>query len=133
MNVQHTILASAGMALLFATAFLAEHVKTDYDRGADFNQYKTYSREKVQTADPLWVDRIKEAAGAGADLEDSEIQPQPLKIIESARLFSTSSTPAPKSSSGEDRRVTPSQIIPARTLRILTRARQRCSITFLRA
>lgn len=63
MNVQHTIFASAGMVLIFATASLAEHVKTDYDRGADFNQYKTYSWEKVQTADPLWVNRIREAVG----------------------------------------------------------------------
>jgi hypothetical protein len=36
-------------------------VKTDYDRSADFSQYKTYSWEKVQTQDPLWVDRIKDA------------------------------------------------------------------------
>jgi hypothetical protein len=36
-------------------------VKTDYDRSADFSKYKTYSWEKVQTPDPLWVDRIKEA------------------------------------------------------------------------
>jgi hypothetical protein len=36
-------------------------VKTDYDRSANFSQYKTYSWEKVQTQDQLWVDRIKEA------------------------------------------------------------------------
>jgi hypothetical protein len=61
MNVQSTIFASAGIALLFATASFAQQVKTDYDRSADFSQYKTYSWEKVQTQDPLWVDRIKEA------------------------------------------------------------------------
>ena len=61
MNVQRTIFASAGIALLFATASFAQQVKTDYDRSADFSQYKTYSWEKVQTQDPLWVDRIKEA------------------------------------------------------------------------
>jgi hypothetical protein len=61
MNVQRTIFAFAGIALLFATASFAQQVKTDYDRSADFSQYKTYSWEKVQTQDTLWVDRIKEA------------------------------------------------------------------------
>ena len=64
MNVQRTIFASAGLALLFATASFAQQVKTDYDRSADFGQYKTYSWEKVQTQDPLWVDRIKQAVNA---------------------------------------------------------------------
>src|SRR5713101_7427325 len=64
MNVQRTIFASAGIALLFASASYAQQVKTDYDRSANFSQYKTYSWEKVQTQDPLWVDRIKEAVSA---------------------------------------------------------------------
>ena len=61
MNLQRTIFASVGSALLFATAAFAQQVKTDYDRSTNFSQYKTYSWEKVQTQDPLWVDRIKEA------------------------------------------------------------------------
>ena len=61
MNTQRTIFASIGTALLFASASFAQQVKTDYDRSTNFNQYKTYSWEKVQTQDPLWVDRIKEA------------------------------------------------------------------------
>src|SRR5437879_2780996 len=61
MNVQRTIFASVGIALLFATASFAQQVKTDYDRSTDFGEYKTYSWEKVQTQDPLLVDRIKEA------------------------------------------------------------------------
>src|SRR5258706_9768818 len=64
MNVQRTIFASLGVALLFATASFAQQVKTDYDRSADFGQYKTYSWEKVQTQDPLLIDRIKEAVNA---------------------------------------------------------------------
>jgi len=64
MNVQRTIFATAGLALLFATASFAQQVKTDYDRSANFSQYKTYSWEKVQTQDALWVDRIKEAVNA---------------------------------------------------------------------
>lgn len=61
MTTQRKILASVGILLLAATASFAQQVKTDYDRSADFSQYKTYSWEKVQTQDPLWVDRIKEA------------------------------------------------------------------------
>jgi hypothetical protein len=61
MNTQRTILASVGIALLFGSALVAQQVKTDYDRSANFGQYKTYSWEKVQTQDQLWVDRIKEA------------------------------------------------------------------------
>src|ERR1700756_5724503 len=64
MKLQRTVLASAAIAMLFATASFAQQVKTDYDRGADFSQYKTYSWEKVQTQDPLWVDRIKEAVNS---------------------------------------------------------------------
>ena len=60
MKIQRTVFATVSLVLLLATAAIAD-VKTDYDRGADFNNYKTYSWEKVQTADPLWVDRIKEA------------------------------------------------------------------------
>jgi len=60
MNVQRKIFASVGITLLFASASFAQQVKTDYDRSANFSQYKTYSWEKVQTQDPLWVDRIKE-------------------------------------------------------------------------
>jgi len=64
MNVQRTIFASAGIALLFGPGLFAQQVKTDYDRGTDFSHYKTYSWEKVQTSDPLWVGRIKEAVNS---------------------------------------------------------------------
>jgi hypothetical protein len=64
MNVQRSIFASVGIALLFATASFAQQVKTDYDRSTDFSQYKTYSWEKVQTQDALWIPRIKEAVSA---------------------------------------------------------------------
>jgi len=61
MNARHQIFASVGIATFFAAASFAQQVKTDYDRNANFSQYKTYSWEKVQTQDQLWVDRIKEA------------------------------------------------------------------------
>ena len=47
------------MALFLATSLFAGDVKTDYDRSANFNQYKTYSWGNVQTQDALFVDRIK--------------------------------------------------------------------------
>src|ERR1700736_5302633 len=56
--------ASIGLSLVLAGALLAQSVKTDYDHNANFSQYKTYSWEKVQTKDPLVVDRIKSAANS---------------------------------------------------------------------
>jgi hypothetical protein len=61
MNIQRRISNFIGIALLCATGSVAQQVKTDYDRSADFSQYKTYSWEKVHTQNPLWVDRIKSA------------------------------------------------------------------------
>src|ERR1700756_6055730 len=63
-KVQRTVLASAAIAMLFANASFAQQVKTDYDRSADFSQYKTYSWERVKTQDPLFVDRIKNSVNA---------------------------------------------------------------------
>ena len=51
------------VTLLSASAALAE-TKTDYDRAANFSQYKTYSWQNVQTQDPLLADRIKAAVNA---------------------------------------------------------------------
>ena len=61
MNARRAVFSSMGAVLLLTAIAFAEQVKTDYDRSADFAQYKTYSWENVQTPDPLWVDRIKEA------------------------------------------------------------------------
>lgn len=61
MNIKRRIPCFIGIALLCATASLGQQVKTDYDRSVDFNQYKTYSWERVQTQNTLWVDRIKAA------------------------------------------------------------------------
>lgn len=49
------------IALLVAASSMAQDVKTDYDHHANFAQYHTYYWEKVQTTDPLWQDRIKDA------------------------------------------------------------------------
>jgi len=64
MKLQNKILVSIATFFVFVAASFAQQVKTDYDRGADFSQYKTYSWEKVQTQDSLWIDRIKEAVNA---------------------------------------------------------------------
>ncbi len=52
------------ISFLFASALSAQHVKTHYDRSANFAQYKTYSWEQVKTRDPLDVDRIESAVNA---------------------------------------------------------------------
>jgi Domain of unknown function (DUF4136) len=64
MKLQRTILASVGIALLSATLSSAQQVKTDYDRNANFGQYKTFSWEKVQTQNQLWAPRIQQAVNA---------------------------------------------------------------------
>lgn len=61
MKIQRVLLVLIGMMLLFAGRSSAQDVKTDYDRNANFGHYKTYSWERVQTRDPLMVDRIKSA------------------------------------------------------------------------
>jgi hypothetical protein len=60
MKIQKTMLVSIALVLFTAVSFAAQ-VKTDYNHSANFGQYKTYSWEKVQTKDPLMVDRIKDA------------------------------------------------------------------------
>jgi Domain of unknown function (DUF4136) len=59
MKILGKVVALLGLVVFLANASFAQQVKTDYDRAAVFSQYKTYSWEKVQTPDPLWVDRIK--------------------------------------------------------------------------
>jgi uncharacterized protein DUF4136 len=64
MKVQRRIWSSMAIAILSATVSLAQQVKTDYDRNADFSRYKTYSWENVHTRNPLWVDRVKAAVNS---------------------------------------------------------------------
>jgi hypothetical protein len=63
MSIQHRISFSMAIALFAATASFAE-VKTDYDRAAEFSNYKTYSWGKVHTEDPLLADRVKAAVAS---------------------------------------------------------------------
>lgn len=64
MKVQRAAFALIGIAFLFASGLLAQQVKTDYDRQANFADYKSYSWEQVKTKDALDVDRIKNAVNA---------------------------------------------------------------------
>src|SRR5437879_9400811 len=64
MKLERVVFALMGMMFLFAGKSSAQQVKTDYDHSANFGQYKTYSWEKVQTKDPLLVDRIKDAVNS---------------------------------------------------------------------
>jgi hypothetical protein len=61
MKMQKVMLVLIGVMFLFAGRASAQQVKTDYDRSANFAQYRTYSWEHVKTKDPLDVDRIKNA------------------------------------------------------------------------
>ena len=54
MNMKRRIWLSMAIAILSATASLAQQVNTGYDLNADFNRYKTYSWGNVHTEHPLW-------------------------------------------------------------------------------
>src|ERR1700730_7532427 len=58
------IAATVGLMLILAAVSSAQDVKSDYDHSVNFDQYKTFSWEKVQTKDPLMVDRIKAAVNS---------------------------------------------------------------------
>jgi hypothetical protein len=64
MKYQSKIATTVGVILVLAAVSFAQDVKSDYDHSANFGQYKTFSWEKVQTKDPLLVDRIKEAVNS---------------------------------------------------------------------
>ena len=63
MNIRKAILTSF-VVIAVAVASVAQRVKTDYDRDANFGKYKTFSFEKIQTKNPLLVDRIKAAVSS---------------------------------------------------------------------
>jgi len=64
MKMQRIVFALMAMMFVFTGKSSARQVKADYDRNANFGQYKTYSWEHVKTKDPLDVDRIKHAVNA---------------------------------------------------------------------
>jgi Domain of unknown function (DUF4136) len=64
MKTQKTLMLSIAMIMLMSIPSVAQQIKTDYDRNANFTQYKTYSWSDVKTKDPLLVDRIKSAVNS---------------------------------------------------------------------
>ena len=50
--------------LFLAKVTFAIDTKTDYDRAADFSRYKTFCWQKVETQNPLWIERIKAAVSS---------------------------------------------------------------------
>src|SRR5260370_11830805 len=64
MKGKDTIFFSIATFFVLTAASFAQQVKPDYAHNANFGQYKTYSWEKVQTKDPLMVDRIKSAVNS---------------------------------------------------------------------
>ncbi len=64
MRLPRVVFVLMGIMILFSSTASAQQVKTDYDRNANFGQYKTYSWEQVKTKDLLDVDRIKSAVNA---------------------------------------------------------------------
>lgn len=64
MSSPRKVMSMIAMVISLAAISFAQEIKTDYDRNAEFSQYKTFSFEKIQTKNPLWVDRITSAIGA---------------------------------------------------------------------
>jgi Domain of unknown function (DUF4136) len=58
------VLGALFLSLFAANTISAIEIRTDYDRAANFGQYKTYCWQKVETRDPLWIDRIKAAVNS---------------------------------------------------------------------
>ena len=52
------------LCLSSAASSFAVEVKTDFDRAIDFGRYKTFCWQKVETQDPLWIERIKTAVSS---------------------------------------------------------------------
>ena len=64
MSSTRKAMSMIAMVISLATISFAQQIKTDYDRSANFSQYKTFWFEKIETKDPLWVDRITAAISA---------------------------------------------------------------------
>ena len=66
-------------------AVLADDVKTDHDKDADFSRIHTYSWGQVKTSNPMYQTRIKEAV-------DKDLQAKGWQMVESggdATVFAT--------------------------------------------
>lgn len=59
MNLKSTIAAFTFGTAMSLTVGRAQTVKTDFDHKANFSSYHTFSFGKVQTADPLYEQRVR--------------------------------------------------------------------------
>jgi len=78
-------LALVGVFTLAAVAVLADNVKTDFDKGADFSKIHTYSWGQVKTSNPMYQTRIKQEV-------DRDLQAKGWQMVESggdATIFAT--------------------------------------------
>lgn len=55
------VVSAALLLIAFSTIGFAQDVSTDYDHNVSFPQYHTYEWAKIQTEDPLWQSRIRDA------------------------------------------------------------------------
>jgi hypothetical protein len=81
MKILRFIAVCAAVSLVGSTAGFAQHVQTDFDHQANFDQYKTYSWQEIRPSASLWDSRIKNAVNAQleakglAQVADSETLP----------------------------------------------------------
>ena len=61
MNIRFRLPIFVAIILAITTAAFSREIRADFDHHVNFSQYKTYSWAKVDTPDPLWNDRVKEA------------------------------------------------------------------------
>jgi hypothetical protein len=78
------------LAVLFAgflltTVAALAGVTTDYDHNVDFTHYKTYSWGKVQTANGLWDDRVKNAVASQLAAKGFSEVPSGGEVVVTAR------------------------------------------------
>jgi hypothetical protein len=71
--------------LLLTAAAVFAGVTTDYDHSANFAQYKTYSWGKIQTANGLWDDRVKDAVASQLATKGFSEVPSGGEVIVAAR------------------------------------------------
>jgi hypothetical protein len=62
-------------ALTFAVWAFADTIKSDYDHHADFSRLHTYSWGQVKTADPLYVDRVKQSVQQALESKGWQLVP----------------------------------------------------------
>jgi hypothetical protein len=56
-------------------AAFAGDVRTDFDHSADFSKYQTYSWGKIQTGNPFYADRIRQAVDKQLQAKGWQLQP----------------------------------------------------------